>query len=76
MKMSKQYHFVVVYSENENRWSIEWDTTLYQLEEKQGTIFDETTQEWSQGFREDIYEAKGELLSDILSQYNSILGAH
>lgn len=54
--MAKQYHYVVMYDNESNSFSIEWDTTQIMLEENQGTIFDTDTQEWEAGFSNDTYE--------------------
>lgn len=68
--MSKQYHYVVVYDENTNSFSIEWDTTQMLLEEDSGTVWDTDTQEWSGGFADDLYNVLSDRLSKILGEAN------
>lgn len=63
--MSKQYHYVVMYDNESNSFSIEWDTTQIMLEENQGTIFDTDTQEWEAGFGNEAYEEIANKLAKV-----------
>jgi hypothetical protein len=64
--MSKQYHYVIVYDEDKNAFSIDWDTTGAILEENQGTVFDKDTQEWELGFENETYETVYDKLNKLL----------
>lgn len=68
--MSKQYHYVVVYDEMSNEFSIEWDTTHALMEDGNGTIFDTEEQEWSEGFEDDLYNVLSDRLAKILGEAN------
>tara|TARA_R110000823_G_scaffold74029_2_gene170024 strand:- start:44 stop:253 length:210 start_codon:yes stop_codon:yes gene_type:complete len=68
--MSKQYHYVIVYDEDNNAFSIDWDTTGVILEENQGTVFDKDTQEWELGFENETYETVYDKLNKLLEIQN------
>lgn len=63
--MSKQYHYVVMYDNESNSFSIEWDTTQIMLEENQGTIFDTDTQEWEAGYDDEMYDEIANKLAKV-----------
>jgi hypothetical protein len=68
--MYKQYHYVIVYDEGKNEYSIDWDTTAVMLEENQGTVFDKDTQEWELGFGNETYETVYNKLNKLLKIQN------
>jgi hypothetical protein len=68
--MSKQYHYVVVFDEKTNRFSIEWDTTSVLMEEGEGTIFDTDEQDWVSGFGDDLYNVLSDRLAKVLEEAN------
>jgi hypothetical protein len=69
--MTKQHHYVVVFDEKTNRFSIEWDTTQLMLEESNGTVFDTEEQAWQSGFGDDYYNVLSDRLAKILDEANS-----
>ena len=68
--MGKQYHYVVVFDEKTNRFSIEWDTTSVLMEEGEGTIFDTDEQGWVSGFGDDYYNVLSDRLAKVLEEAN------
>ena len=69
--MAKQYHYVVVFDDYSNEFSIEWDTTQLMMEEVDGTIYNQTEGEWQSGFGDDEYNVLSDRLAKILTEANS-----
>lgn len=68
--MSKQYHYVVMYDDRTNKFSIEWDTTQLLLEDDNGTVFDTENMNWISSYDEDVkedYENIADSLTGILA---------
>jgi hypothetical protein len=61
----KKHYFVIAYDTQTNLWS--WDTDQEELRFDDGTIYDETTKEWSSGYLGDgEYEEHEPELAQIL----------
>ena len=71
--MAKQFHYVVMFDEDTNEFSIEWDTTDVMLEQVEGTVFDKDTTEWTTCTDEGVeqnYRDQSDVLADVLKSYN------
>lgn len=69
--MKRQHHFVVIYDEETNRYSIDWQTTGVIDAVKGGTVFDTEKQEWHSSFDDDLDSLIADRLDKILDEANS-----
>ena len=74
--MSRSYHYVVMFNEDDNRWDIDIDGEESAF--PNGTIYNHETQEWEYGYAGDgNFTGKEQELSEKLSQaldrWNSLL---
>ena len=67
IKMDKEHHFVVTFSEKTGEWK--WDTDVEEARFEEGTIFNYDTNEWSSGYLGDgEYEPSEDMLIEQLKQ--------
>lgn len=74
--MSRQYHFVVMFDEETNRWTLDYDTEESAF--PNGTIYNQATREWEYGYGGDgIFigneQEVAESLSELLDLNNTSL---
>ena len=72
--MSRQYHFIVMFDEETNRWTMDYDTEEFAF--PNGTIYNQATKEWEFGYGGDgIFTGKeqevAEHLTDMLDLDNA-----
>jgi hypothetical protein len=69
--MRRQHHFVVVYDEETNRYSIDWETAVAIEVAKGGTVYDTDKEQWHSSDGDDLDSLIGDRLHKILDEANS-----
>jgi hypothetical protein len=74
--MTRQYHFIVMFDEETNTWSMDYDTEEFAF--PNGTIYNQATKEWEYGYAGDgnftgREQEVAEHLTDMLDLDNASL---
>jgi ABC-type Fe3+-citrate transport system substrate-binding protein len=69
--MKRQHHFIVVYDEETNRYSIDWETAGVLEAVKGGTVYDTDKEQWHSSLGDDLDSLIGDRLHKILDEANS-----
>jgi hypothetical protein len=74
--MAKQYQFIIMFDEETNRWSVDYDSEEHAF--PNGTIYDTDTKTWEFGYAGDgnfvgREQEVAEAISNMLDSHNEML---
>jgi hypothetical protein len=72
--MSKQYHYVVMYDSKTQNWVVEYEMTDNLLNERESSVYDTETYQWSSADEDEAHEDYGTNLGVILIHANAKRG--